>query len=151
MFVPLHSFVGFDCGKVGKVCMVRYKVNLKIEGKKKLLVSKFNSLIKHSNLRKCIVVRPNVVIGWYYVCPPNTHVRKWIVFTVIRFDIIVSQLVNGVKEEKIQFVVIKLFKQGEPILNTLNLFSNFWRWWIAHTNIGFILNNLHHGENNEQH
>jgi hypothetical protein len=42
---------------------------------------------------------------------------------VIRFDITVLQFVNGVKEEKIQFVVIKLFKQGEPILNTFNLFS----------------------------
>jgi hypothetical protein len=36
---------------------------------------KLDSLIKHSSLRKDVIVIPRIIIGEYFVCP-NSHVKS---------------------------------------------------------------------------
>lgn len=56
--------------------MVTYKICTNIDGREKLLVLKFDSLIKDSRLRKCILFRLAFVVEKYFVNPTNIHVKN---------------------------------------------------------------------------
>jgi hypothetical protein len=56
--------------------MVKCQVCSKVEGRDKLLVPKLDSLIKHSRMQKCTIVKPRVTIGQYSICPSNSHVKN---------------------------------------------------------------------------
>jgi hypothetical protein len=106
---------------VDKMIIVRCKVCSKIEGEKKLLVSKFDSFIKHSSLKKCIIVKPKMVVGAYYVNPNNAHVKNEELYVSIRHDTSTSKAKK--KKKYVQFVAIwHLLKQGCPTINFENLF-----------------------------
>lgn len=63
------------CVVDGKLKLVKCKIYFQIEKINKLLVLKFNSLIKHFGLKKCIVGKPRVVMGDYFVNLSNFHVK----------------------------------------------------------------------------
>jgi hypothetical protein len=79
-------FVWFElvCVADGKMKMVRCKICSQIEGRKKLLVPKLNSLIKHLSLRKCLVTRLGIVVWEYFLSPSNAHVKNEKVYGTIR-------------------------------------------------------------------
>jgi hypothetical protein len=93
--------------------MVKCWVCFKVEGKDKLLVPKLDSLIKHSRMRKCIIVRLGIAMGQYSICPTNSHVKNEKLFVAIGLDMVVVQLENGGKAKRkkkyIQFVAIGIF------------------------------------------
>jgi len=78
---------------------MRCKVCSKIQGRNKLLVPKFDYLIKHLNLRKFSVVRLGVVISAYYVKPNNAHVKNEKLYASNRRDMIVD-LIEKVEKTK---------------------------------------------------
>jgi len=104
------------------MCMVKCRVCFKVEGRDKLLVPKLDSLIKHSRMRKCIIAKPKVVMGQYFICPTNSHVKNEKLFVARGLDTVVVQLENGGKAKRkktnIQFVAIwHLLKQGHPTID----------------------------------
>jgi hypothetical protein len=56
--------------------MVRCKVCSTIEGREKLLVPKLDSLVKHFWVKKCMVAKLGFVVGQFYSCPTNTHMKN---------------------------------------------------------------------------
>jgi hypothetical protein len=88
------------CGKDGKMMMVKCKICTNIKGREKLLVPKLNSLIKHSSLRKCIKVRPRIIIGKLYICPINVHVQNKKLYASKGWDNVVIEVANGDKVER---------------------------------------------------
>ncbi len=64
------------------------------------MVPKLDSLIKHSSLKKCLVVRPRIVIGEYFLFPSNRHVKNENVYGNIGQFSVIDQLQNGGKVEK---------------------------------------------------
>ncbi len=80
--------------------MARYKAYSKIEGRDKLLVPKFDSLIKHSSFKNHNVVRPRVVIRAYYVKPNNPHVKNENLYIFTWHDTIVNLVEKVRKLEK---------------------------------------------------
>jgi hypothetical protein len=80
--------------------MVRCKVCSNIEGIDKLLVPKLDSFIKHSNLGKCNVARPGMVIGAYYLKPNNAHVKNEKTYASIWCDMIINLVEKVGKVEK---------------------------------------------------
>jgi hypothetical protein len=105
--------------------IVRCKVCSKIEGENKLLVPKFDSFIKHSSLKKCIVVKPRMVVGAYYVNPNNARVKNEKLYISIRHDTSTSKARKAKKKKKkyVQFVAIwHLLKQGRPMIDFENFF-----------------------------
>jgi hypothetical protein len=70
----------------------------KIEGKDKLLVPKFDSLIKHSSFKNRNVAR--VVIGAYYVNLNNAHVKNENLYISTWHDTIVDLVEKVRKSEK---------------------------------------------------
>ncbi len=84
--------------------IVRCKVCSKTEGENKLLVPKFDSFIKHSSLKKCILVEPRMVVGAYYVNPDNAHVKNEKLYVSIRHD--TSTRKAKKKKKYVQFVAI---------------------------------------------
>jgi hypothetical protein len=104
---------------VDKMIIVRCKVCSKIEGEKKLLVSKFDSFIKHSSLKKCIIVKPKMVVGAYYVNPNNAHVKNEELYVSIRHDTSTSKAKK--KKKYVQFVAIwHLLKHERPMIDLTN-------------------------------
>jgi hypothetical protein len=111
-------------GKGGDNMMImRCKVCSKIEGENKFLVPKFDYFIKHSSLKKCIVVKPIMVVGAYYVNPNNAHVKNEKLYVSIRHDTSTSKAKKAKKKKKyVQFVAIRhLLIQGRPMID----FENF--------------------------
>jgi hypothetical protein len=51
------------CNEDGQMKMVKCNICSSIEGRNKL-VSKLNSLIKHSGLKKCMKIKLDVVLGY---------------------------------------------------------------------------------------
>jgi len=43
--------------------MVKCNVCFTIERRDKLLVPKLDSLVKHFGLKKCIIAKPNIIVG----------------------------------------------------------------------------------------
>jgi hypothetical protein len=102
--------------------MVKCWVFFKVNGKDKLLVLKLDSLIKHSRMQKSTITRLGVVVGRYFICPTNSHVKNEKFFVAKGLDMVVAQLEDGGKAERkkkyIQFVVIwHLLKQGHPMID----------------------------------
>jgi hypothetical protein len=102
--------------------MVKCRVCSKVKGNDKLLVLKLDSLIKHSGLQKCTIVRLGVDVKKYSIHPTNSHVKNEKFFAARGLDIVAIQLENGGKAERekkyIQFVAIQhLFKQGRPMID----------------------------------
>ncbi len=62
--------------------------------KKKILVSKFDFLIKHAWLKKCITIQREVIIVACILNYINAHVKNEKLYTTIGFDIIFVQIVN---------------------------------------------------------
>jgi len=56
--------------------MVTCKICTNVERREKLVVLKFNSLIKHSRFRKCVLFRLAFVVEKYFVNPINIHVKN---------------------------------------------------------------------------
>jgi hypothetical protein len=110
-------------GGVDKMMIVRCKVCFKIKGENKLLVPKFDSFIKHSSLKKCIVIKPTMVVGAYFVNPNNAHVKNEKLYVSIRHDTSTSKARKAKKKKKyVQFVAIRhLLIQGCPMID----FENF--------------------------
>ncbi len=69
---------------------VRCKFGFKIEGRGKLLVANLDSLIKHSGVTKCNVVKPRMVIDAYYVNPNNAHVKNEKLYAFTKRDIVIN-------------------------------------------------------------
>jgi hypothetical protein len=88
--------------------MVRYKAYSKIEGRDKLLVPKFDSLIKHSSFLNYNVVRLGVVIGAYYVNPNNAHVKNENLYIFTWHDTIVDLVEKVRKSKKTKFDLLEL-------------------------------------------
>jgi hypothetical protein len=100
--------------------MVKCWVCYKIEGRDKLLVLKLDFFIKHLGMRKCTIARPKIIVGQYFICPTNSHVKNDKLSIAKGLDIVDVQLENGGKVERkkkyIQFVAIwHLLKQGCPM------------------------------------
>lgn len=47
------------------------------EGENKLLVPKFDSFIKHSSLKKCIIVKPRMVVRCILCKPQQYTCEEW--------------------------------------------------------------------------
>ncbi len=60
----------------GKLTMACCKVCSEIEGQKKLLAPKFDSLQKHAGRHKCKVTCPECVVGQYFMSTMNQHVKN---------------------------------------------------------------------------
>jgi len=110
------------CREDGKMCMVKCRVCSKVKGNEKLLVSKLDSLIKHSGLQKCTIARLGADVRKYSICPTNSHVKNKKLFAAKGLDMVAIQLESGGKVEReknyIQFVAIwHLFKQGHPMMD----------------------------------
>ncbi len=80
--------------------MVSYKACSKVEGRDKLLIPKFDSLIKHSSFKNCNVARPIIVIGAYYVNLNNAHVKNENLYISTWHDTIVDIVEKVRKSEK---------------------------------------------------
>jgi hypothetical protein len=52
-----------------------FKIYSQIEGRKKNLVPKLDSLMKHSSLHKCTKAKRGVVVGQFFSCLTNQHVK----------------------------------------------------------------------------
>jgi hypothetical protein len=63
------------CAEDGKMKMVCCKVYSQIERRRKKLVPKLDSLVKHSSLHKCTKAKCGVVVGQFFSCPTNQHVK----------------------------------------------------------------------------
>jgi len=72
--------------------MVKCKVCFVVEGKEKLLMPKLDSLVKHLEVKKCIVVKLKVVIKQQYVCKTNAHVKNEHLFSFTWHDKALAQL-----------------------------------------------------------
>jgi len=85
--------------------MVRCKVYSIVEGREKLLVPKLDSLVKHYGLKKCIVAKLGFVVGQFYSCPINTHVKNEKLVTSIGCNTILVQFHNegNVERKKKKF------------------------------------------------
>jgi hypothetical protein len=81
--------------------MVTYKICTNIDGRGKLLVLKFDSLIKHSRLRKCILFKLAFVVEKYFVNPINIHVKNEKVNKTIGCDNVVVLFKKKEKAKKI--------------------------------------------------
>jgi hypothetical protein len=55
------------CEANNKMGMVQCKIYSQIEGREKMLVLKLDSLIKQSTFRKCLLARPRITVGEYFV------------------------------------------------------------------------------------
>ncbi len=99
---------------------------------------KFDSLIKHSKMRKCIVARPMFVVGENVLSPTNIHVKNEFLFTFKAWKIVVVQLTKNRKNIfcLLQFGIFSNLAAPWPILKASHTFSNFWRFKIALENIG---------------
>lgn len=73
---------------------MRCKVCSKIEGRENLLVPKFDFLIKHAWLKKCITIQREVIIAAYFLNSTNAHVKNEKLYATIGFDINFAQIVN---------------------------------------------------------
>jgi hypothetical protein len=61
-----------------------------IEGRDKLLVANFTSLIKHPGVTKCNVVKSRMAIDAYYVNPNNAHVKNEKLYAFTKRDIVTN-------------------------------------------------------------
>lgn len=61
---------------------------------------KLDLLIKHSSLRKSLVVRPRIAIKEYSLSPSNAHVKNEKVYATIGQFNVIDQLHNGGKVGK---------------------------------------------------
>jgi hypothetical protein len=80
--------------------MVRCKVYSTIEGREKLLVLKLDSSVKHYELKKCIVAKLGFIVGQFYSCPTNTHVKNEKLLASIRDNTIFAHFHSEGKVEK---------------------------------------------------
>ncbi len=55
--------------------------------------------MKQFGLKKCIIAKPSFVVGYFYSCPTNTHVKNEKLVVSTRHDTILAQLHNGVKQK----------------------------------------------------
>ncbi len=69
---------------------MRCKVGFKIEVRDKLLVANLDSLINHSGVTKCNVVKPRMAIDAYYVNPNNAHVKNEKLYAFTKHDIVIN-------------------------------------------------------------
>jgi hypothetical protein len=123
-FVSTYLLRGKGWREGGEEMMIaRCKICSKIEVENKLLVPKFDSFIKHSSLKKCIIVKPIMVVGAYYVNPNNAHVKNEKLYVSIRHDTSTSKARKAKNKKKyVQFIAIwHLLKQGHPTID----FENF--------------------------
>jgi hypothetical protein len=98
-------------------------------------VPKLDLLIKHSSLRKSLVVRPRIAIKEYSLSPSNAHVKNEKVYATIGQFNVIDQLHNGGKVGK-KIKMCNLLHYGTcsnmatqwQTLKSSNNFSNFWRW-----------------------
>jgi hypothetical protein len=84
-------------------------------------VPKLDSLIKHLGLKKCLVTRPGIVVGEFFLSPSNVHVKNEKVYVTIGQFSVIDWLQNGGKAEKkkkMQFVALwHLLKHGRSMTN----------------------------------
>jgi len=92
-------------------------------------------LIKHSSLRKCLVVRPWIAIKEYFLSPSNAHVKNEKVYATIGQFNVIDQLQNGGKVEKkikmrnlLHYGICSNMAAQWQTLKSSNNFSNFWMW-----------------------
>jgi hypothetical protein len=57
---------------------------------------KLNS-IKHSRLKKCVMIRLGVIVKEFHVSPINAHVKNQRVYGSTKHECVVIMLVNGSK------------------------------------------------------
>lgn len=84
---------------------MRCNVCSKIQGRNKLLIPKFDHLIKHLNLKKFSVVKLGVAISAYYVKPNNAHVKNEKFYASTMRDMIVD-LIEKVEKTKEEFFFV---------------------------------------------
>lgn len=72
--------------------MVECKVCIVFEGKEKFLMPKLDYLVKHFEVKRCIVAKPKVVIKQQYVCTIDTHVKNEYLFSSTWHDRALAQL-----------------------------------------------------------
>jgi hypothetical protein len=80
------------CGVDGKMKMVKCKVCFVVEGREKFLMPKIDYLVKHFEVKRCIVVKPKVVIKQQYVCKTNAQVKNEHLFSSTWLDSAFAQL-----------------------------------------------------------
>jgi hypothetical protein len=86
---------------------MRCNVCSKIQGRNKLLVPKFDHLIKNLNFKKFSVARLGVAINAHYVKPNNAHVKNEKLYASTRCDMIVD-LIKKVENTKEEFFFCNL-------------------------------------------
>jgi len=80
-------------------------------------------------MRRCNEARLGVILGQYFLCPSNVHMKNEKLHAFRRCDIVVGQVANGDKTKKkkkyLQFVTIfHLFQQG-CLMIILRISRNF--------------------------
>jgi hypothetical protein len=96
MNVGMQDFVGLSlfCWEYGNMCMVRCKVSCEVKGRDKRFVPKLDSLIKHLEMKKCILLLDlewllgSIFFDLLYANMKNEKL-------VVAKDIVAKQLVNG--------------------------------------------------------
>jgi hypothetical protein len=92
--------------------MMRCKICSKIEGRYKLLIPKFASLIKHFNLLRCSVAKHVMAIGANYVNLNNAHKKNEKLYASTRCDTfvdLVEEVGNIEMEEQICEINLLLY------------------------------------------
>ncbi len=91
-WVVRFSWLELICGEDEKMNMVKCKVCYVVDGKENFLVPKLDSLVKHFEVKGCIVAKPKVVIEQQYVCKTNAHVKNKQLFSSTWRDGVLAQL-----------------------------------------------------------
>jgi len=104
------SWVEPVCIEDGKMKLVHCNVCSQIEGREIFFMPRLDFSMKHFGLSKCTKAKRGVVIGQFFSCPTNQHVKNEKLFTFVGYDIIIVQVANQGKVEKkrkyVQFVAI---------------------------------------------
>ncbi len=70
------SWVKHVCIEDGKMKMVHCNICSQIEGREFFSMPRLDYSMKHFGLCKCTKARCGVVIGQFFSCPINQHVKK---------------------------------------------------------------------------
>jgi len=110
------------------VNFVRCIICSKVEGRKKLLISKLDYLLKHLGRRKTTFAMPKVKVGEFYENKKCAHAEKQVLFAQILvnfvFQLVIYQGLASNKRKFVQFLVILyVLSHSRPMTNFENMKS----------------------------
>lgn len=78
----------------GSISFLRCTVCSKVEGRKKLLIPKFDYLLKHLGRRKTTFAMPRVKVGEFYENKKCAHAKKQVLFAQILVNFVLQLVIN---------------------------------------------------------